>query len=228
MQAKVAKLPRANQRHKMFMYIQAQRFLDHRLAGMPDDGFAGGITQANDFVPVRGIVRGGMRKERWRESDGHRSRTGKSRSVAQELARTGERDRNDWCAGNHGGVESTELKWPNAIFGNKRAFRKNKNGLALAKNCFHLLHGVAAGIGIVTDERKMVHLAKKGADERHAVDFILGHKSIGHAEAHHQRQHVEKTGVIGSVNFGSQGVHMLFANYANASARQKEKDFQCR
>src|SRR5260221_10137142 len=97
---------------------------------MPDDGFAGGIAQANDFVPVRRIVRGGVRKERWREGDGHRSRTGQNRSVAQELARAVEGNWNDWRAGDHRGVEGAKLKRANAILANKCAFRKNKNGFS--------------------------------------------------------------------------------------------------
>src|SRR5437667_12011322 len=54
-------------------------FSDQQLAGMPRDLLTCGIAQANNFVPIGGLVFGNFRPQRWRECDGNRGWARKER-----------------------------------------------------------------------------------------------------------------------------------------------------
>src|SRR5262249_4669289 len=111
-------------------------------------------------------------------------------------------------------------------FGNKGTFRKNKNGIARAENVFDGLRGFAPRSCFCAIERKVAHLAEKGADERHAVNFVFCHETIRHAEAKHEWKHVEVAGVIRNVNLGAGRVHEFLADHANLAASNREESFQ--
>lgn len=119
-------------------------FSDERLAGILSNLFADRIAEANDFVPIGGIARGGIWCGRRRERDGNGGGAGENGAVAKKTARACERNGNDGNAGGDRSVKRAELERADAVFGNEGAFGKNKNGFATAQDGFHFFDGFAA------------------------------------------------------------------------------------
>jgi hypothetical protein len=84
--------------------------LQHGFAGVACDGFAGGVAEANQVAPARGLgagrgCGGNLRVNGWREGDGYAGGSGEDGSFAKELAGSGQGNRDDWGACAYGCFE---------------------------------------------------------------------------------------------------------------------------
>ena len=122
--------------------------------------------------------------------------TRQKRAVTQEPPRARQRYRHNRRARGYGSAKRSELKWPHAFLRHERALGKNEHGIALAQALLDLMHLAQPRARVMAIEREVPHFVEKSSDERHRVHFTLGDKTIRHAQAHHQRQHVEVAGVI--------------------------------
>ncbi len=111
---------------------------------------------------------------------------GKEGLVPQKLARSRQCDRKHWtiCAG--GRLEGSQLKRPDPDLRGEGAFGEYEYRFPLPQGLLDFGSLPEAGLRIAAIKRKVVELAKEGADERHTVNFVLGDEMIVHAQGRHQ------------------------------------------
>src|SRR5215831_6512107 len=128
-------------REKLFFQVALQ----HRFAGVAPNRIAASVAQTHKLLPIRGLripAAFGIDGRRKRNRDVAGTR--KNCAVAEKIARTGERNRDQRRAGIHRGLERTKLKRTNTGFWNERALGKDKNGIAGAKRVFDRFRGLPA------------------------------------------------------------------------------------
>src|ERR1700683_3154132 len=135
-------------------------------AGVAAYGFGGLVAQADQVVPASGLGGGGrvggdLGVNGWGERDGDAGWARKEGALAQELAGAGHGYGHDRDTYFDCGFEGSQLERADAVIGGEGAFGKDEDGLAAAKNFFHLLGLAKARIRVGAIEPDVIHLFEK-------------------------------------------------------------------
>lgn len=170
---------------------------EQRLAGVRGDGFAGGIAEADNFLPGSlGVGGVGVWGEERADGDGDRGVAGEPGFVAEEEAGVPDGDGANGSVSFGGGFEGAELEGADARERSEGAFGEDGDGVVVEKSVADRIGLADAGLGIAAVEGEVCGASDEGADDGHVEGFAFSDEASAGGEHGDEENDVGVGGVV--------------------------------